>query len=173
RGESVEIGGAFRVPDVLAQSGARLVDVGTTNRTRLADYRQAIVRPGNDVALVLKVHPSNFRLDGFVETTPVAQLAAPVLDAVMEANGLSFSCHEVEANPYMPQDSSDLRHWLCSVSGGSLDGFEFYVSFGEEAGLPSAASALALVLEDVRSYRECRGYADFARLIGVGEDDPD
>lgn len=94
------------------------------------------------------------------------------VNAVMEANGLSFSCHEVEANPYMPQDSSDLRHWLCSVSGGSLDGFEFYVSFGEEAGLPSAASALALVLEDVRSYRECRGYADFARLIGVGEDDP-
>jgi L-seryl-tRNA(Ser) seleniumtransferase len=76
RGESVEIGGAFRVPEVLEQSGARLVDVGTTNRTRLADYQRAIVRPGNDVAVVLKVHPSNYRVDGFVETTPVAELAS-------------------------------------------------------------------------------------------------
>ena len=75
RGESVEIGGAFRVPEVLEQSGARLVDVGTTNRTRLSDYRQAIVRPGNDVALVLKVHPSNYRVEGFVEDTPVSELA--------------------------------------------------------------------------------------------------
>ncbi len=75
RGESVEIGGAFRVPEVMEQSGARLVDVGTTNRTRLADYERAIVRPGNDVALVLKVHPSNYRVEGFVEDTPVRELA--------------------------------------------------------------------------------------------------
>jgi L-seryl-tRNA(Ser) seleniumtransferase len=75
RGESVEIGGAFRVPDVMEQSGARLVDVGTTNRTRLADYERALVRPGTDVALVLKVHPSNYRVEGFVEATSVAELA--------------------------------------------------------------------------------------------------
>jgi L-seryl-tRNA(Ser) seleniumtransferase len=75
RGESVEIGGAFRIPEVLVQSGARLLDVGTTNRTRLADYESAIVRPGNDVALVLKVHPSNYRVDGFVESASVAELA--------------------------------------------------------------------------------------------------
>ena len=75
RGESVEIGGAFRVPEVMEQSGARLVDVGTTNRTRLADYERAIVRPGNDVALVLKVHPSNYRIEGFVEDTSVRELA--------------------------------------------------------------------------------------------------
>ncbi len=75
RGESVEIGGAFRVPEVMEQSGARLIDVGTTNRTRLSDYERAIVRPGNDVALVLKVHPSNYRVEGFVEDTPVSQLA--------------------------------------------------------------------------------------------------
>jgi L-seryl-tRNA(Ser) seleniumtransferase len=75
RGESVEIGGAFRVPDVMEQSGARLVDVGTTNRTRLSDYERAIVRPGNDVALVLKVHPSNYRVEGFVQDTPVGELA--------------------------------------------------------------------------------------------------
>jgi L-seryl-tRNA(Ser) seleniumtransferase len=75
RGESVEIGGAFRVPEVMEQSGARLVDVGTTNRTRLADYQRALARPGADVALVLKVHPSNYRVEGFVEDTPLAELA--------------------------------------------------------------------------------------------------
>ncbi len=75
RGESVEIGGAFRVPEVMEQSGARLVDVGTTNRTRLDDYRRAIVRPGNDIALVMKIHPSNYRVEGFVEDTSIRELA--------------------------------------------------------------------------------------------------
>jgi L-seryl-tRNA(Ser) seleniumtransferase len=73
RGESVEIGGGFRVPEVMEQSGVRLVDVGTTNRTRLADYRRAV--EAADVALVLKVHPSNYRVDGFVEDTSVPELA--------------------------------------------------------------------------------------------------
>ena len=75
RGESVEIGGGFRVPEVMEQSGAVLVDVGTTNRTRLADYRRAISRESADVGLVLKVHPSNYRVEGFVEEASVAQLA--------------------------------------------------------------------------------------------------
>ena len=75
RGESVEIGGGFRIPDVMEQSGAHLVDVGTTNRTRLADYRKAIGRKNADVAAILKVHPSNYRVEGFVEQTSVAELA--------------------------------------------------------------------------------------------------
>jgi L-seryl-tRNA(Ser) seleniumtransferase len=75
RGESVEIGGSFRVPEVMEQSGARLIDVGTTNRTRVDDYRRAIERPDVDAALVLKVHPSNYRVEGFVEETSVADLA--------------------------------------------------------------------------------------------------
>ncbi len=75
RGESVEIGGGFRVPEVMEQSGAHLVDVGTTNRTRLSDYSKALARKNSDVALILKVHPSNYRIEGFVEDTPVAQLA--------------------------------------------------------------------------------------------------
>ena len=73
RGEAVEIGGGFRVPEVMAESGARLVDVGTTNRTRVDDYRRAL--PGRDVALVLKVHPSNYRVEGFTQSTPVEDLA--------------------------------------------------------------------------------------------------
>jgi L-seryl-tRNA(Ser) seleniumtransferase len=87
RGESVEIGGGFRVPEVMEQSGAHLVDVGTTNRTRLADYHRALERPGADVALVLKVHPSNYRLDGFVEDTGVEELATLGVPVVVDLGG--------------------------------------------------------------------------------------
>ena len=75
RGESVEIGGGFRIPDVMEQSGARLVDVGTTNRTRIRDYEKAIESRRNDVALLMKVHPSNFAIEGFTEGTSIAELA--------------------------------------------------------------------------------------------------
>src|SRR5262249_48277890 len=73
RGELVEIGGGFRVPDVLAQSGAVLREVGTTNRTRVSDYAAAI---GDRTALILRVHPSNFRIEGFTERPALADLAA-------------------------------------------------------------------------------------------------
>ena len=71
RGELVEIGGGFRVPDVMAQSGAILREVGTTNKTRAADYAAAI---SERTALILRVHPSNFRLEGFTERPTVAEL---------------------------------------------------------------------------------------------------
>jgi len=74
RGELVEIGGGFRLPEVMAASGARLVEVGTTNRTRLSDYRRALDGP-DPPALVLKVHQSNFRQLGFVESVGVGELA--------------------------------------------------------------------------------------------------
>ena len=72
RGELVEIGGGFRVPDVMRQSGAQLIEVGTTNRTRLADY-EAAVSP--ETALLLAVHPSNFRIVGFTEAPELRSLA--------------------------------------------------------------------------------------------------
>lgn len=84
RGESVEIGGGFRVPEVMEQSGARLLDVGTTNRTRLSDYRRAIDRRTTDVAMVLKVHPSNYRVEGFVSGTGVAELATLGVPVVVD-----------------------------------------------------------------------------------------
>ena len=73
RGQLVEIGGGFRIPDVMRQSGARLAEVGTTNRTRLRDYAEAI---GEDTAALLRVHSSNFRVVGFAEEAPLAGLAA-------------------------------------------------------------------------------------------------
>ena len=86
RGELVEIGGGFRVPDVLTQSGASLREVGTTNRTRVGDYAAAVT---DRTALILRVHPSNFRIEGFTERPSVRELAdlgrrfaVPVVDDV-------------------------------------------------------------------------------------------
>ena len=72
RGEMVEIGGDFRVPDVMIQSGANLVEVGTTNRTRVSDYERAI---SPNTRLILKVHPSNYRIIGFTATPKIVELA--------------------------------------------------------------------------------------------------
>jgi L-seryl-tRNA(Ser) seleniumtransferase len=82
RGQLVEIGGSFRVPDVVAQSGASLVEVGTTNRTRLDDYRAAI---GERTGAIMRAHQSNFRTVGFVEEPSIEELCSlgvPVVDDV-------------------------------------------------------------------------------------------
>jgi L-seryl-tRNA(Ser) seleniumtransferase len=80
RGQLVEIGGSFRIPEIVAQSGARLREVGTTNRTRLADYERAL---GPEVGAILRVHQSNFRTVGFVEEVSIealCSLGVPVID---------------------------------------------------------------------------------------------
>lgn len=72
RGELVEIGGDFRVPDVMAQSGTQMIEVGTTNRTRLSDYAKAI---SDQTRLIMRVHPSNYRIVGFTKTPTLRELA--------------------------------------------------------------------------------------------------
>jgi L-seryl-tRNA(Ser) seleniumtransferase len=96
RGQLVEIGGGFRIPEVIAQSGASLLEVGTTNRTRLRDYERAITAADGPVGAILRVHPSNFRAVGFVEDVAIeglCGLGVPVIDDVgsgvlADANGI-------------------------------------------------------------------------------------
>lgn len=101
RGESVEIGGSFRVPEVMEQGGARLVDVGTTNRTRLEDYRRVVERAGSDIAMTLKVHPSNYRVEGFVEAVSVSELASLEVPCVADLGSglLDAACWWLSSGP--------------------------------------------------------------------------
>ncbi|WP_297160200.1 L-seryl-tRNA(Sec) selenium transferase [Thermogemmatispora sp.] len=125
RGQLVEIGGGFRVPDVMRQSGCLLVEVGTTNRTRLSDYAAAI---SERTALLLAVHPSNFRLSGFVESTPISDLARLAHDhglLVMEDLGsgcLLPSERYGLAHEPMPQESLAAGVDVVCFSGDKLLG---------------------------------------------------
>ena len=124
RGESVEIGGGFRIPDVMEQSGARLIDVGTTNKTRLRDYEKACANKKNDVALVMKIHPSNFAMRGFVEETSVAQLASLSVPVVVDVGSGLLDNN----TPWIPSSVRHLVSWLqgepaakqCLLDGASL-----------------------------------------------------
>jgi L-seryl-tRNA(Ser) seleniumtransferase len=98
RGELVEIGGGFRIPEVLAASGARLVEVGTTNRTRLADYAAALTER---TALVLKVHTSNYRISGFTEAATIVELVQLGVPVVVDLGSglLDEGCPWLPAGP--------------------------------------------------------------------------
>ena len=103
RGELVEIGGEFRIPEVMEKSGACLYEVGTTNRTRLKDYEKAL---GPDTALILKVHTSNFRIVGFTEDTDLASLVllgkncgVPVMYDLGSGCFAELDCYGLEREP--------------------------------------------------------------------------
>lgn len=93
RGELVEIGGGFRVPDVMAESGAQLIEVGTTNRTRVADYQAA--HRLHDTALLLKVHPSNYKISGFTEEASIGSLSVVGPPVVVDLGSglIDEACH--------------------------------------------------------------------------------
>jgi L-seryl-tRNA(Ser) seleniumtransferase len=103
RGELIEIGAGFRLPELLESTGARLREVGTTNRTTVADYRKAI---GPDTGFVLKIHPSNYRIEGFTGTPGVADLAGLGVPLVGDiGSGL------LRPEPVLP-DEPDAATWL-------------------------------------------------------------
>ncbi|MDA0299701.1 MAG: L-seryl-tRNA(Sec) selenium transferase [Actinobacteria bacterium] len=131
RGESVEIGGGFRVPDVMRRSGARLIDVGTTNKTRREDYEEACSTPDHDIAMLLKVHPSNFSVEGFVESASLRELASlpPVL-AVDLGSGLLDS-----QAPWLPSEMRPFPTWVTdepSVKQSIEDGADIVMFSGDK-----------------------------------------
>jgi L-seryl-tRNA(Ser) seleniumtransferase len=125
RAEAVEIGGAFRIPDILQQSGAALVDVGTTNRTYLRDYDAAITER---TAALLKVHTSNFRLSGFVQQTPARDLVPlanargiPVIDDLGSGALVDTTAFGLAAEPTLQGSVAAGAH-LTTASGDKLLG---------------------------------------------------
>jgi L-seryl-tRNA(Ser) seleniumtransferase len=153
RGELVEIGGGFRVPEVMRQSGALLREVGTTNRTRISDYAAAL---SSRTALILRVHPSNFRIEGFTERPDAAALvelghrfSIPVVDDLGSGNVLgpalglegrtrAAASAAVLAEPSV-QESLRVGHDVVCVSGDKLLG-------GPQAGLVLGRADLVSVV---------------------------
>ncbi len=157
RGELVEIGGSFRVPEVIASGGARLREVGTTNRTRAADYAAAI---GPETALLLRVHPSNFRMLGFTERPSredlvalararglplVEDLGSGALGAPLETEALGFDWADAEPADAAIAAGVDL---VC-FSGDKLLG-------GPQAGIIAGKAALVDRLRKHPLYRALR-----------------
>src|SRR5712691_7123386 len=125
RGQLVEIGGGFRVPDVMRQSGCQLVEVGTTNRTRISDYQAAI---NERTALLLTVHPSNFLITGFTESTPISALAELAhQEQILVMNDLGSGCllaseHYGLSHEPTPQESLAAGADVVCFSGDKLLG---------------------------------------------------
>ncbi|MGH3873059.1 MAG: L-seryl-tRNA(Sec) selenium transferase [Pseudonocardiaceae bacterium] len=132
RGELVEIGDGFRIPDLLVSTGARLCEVGTTNRVTRADYAAAI---GPQTGFVLKVHPSNFRITGFTSSVPVAQLTGLGVPVVVDIGSGLLAPHP--ALPDEPDAATTLAAGadLVTASGDKLLG-------GPQAGLLLGAEPL-------------------------------
>jgi L-seryl-tRNA(Ser) seleniumtransferase len=158
RGELIEIGGEFRIPDVLAQSGATLREVGTTNRTRASDYTRAI---GVNTAFVLKVHPSNYRVVGFTTSPSLGELAAVAtrkrVPLVFDA-GSGLVAHELSDEPIVSQALRDGADLVC-FSGDKLFG-------GPQAGIVVGSSKLIAPLRGHPLLRALR--PDKMQLAALG-----
>ncbi|NOZ12360.1 MAG: L-seryl-tRNA(Sec) selenium transferase [Acidobacteria bacterium] len=125
RGELIEIGGSFRIPEIMKKAGAKLVEVGTTNKTHLRDYENAI---GPETGLVLKVHPSNYRISGFTESVDASRLASicaergvPFAEDMGSGNVYDLNILGIQGEPRV-SDSVNSGVNLISFSGDKLFG---------------------------------------------------
>lgn len=125
RGEEVEIGASFRIPDVIRAAGAKMVEVGTTNKTHLYDYENAI---GPDTAMIMKVHRSNFYIDGFTSEVALAKLvklgranSIPVMEDMGSGCMIDFARHGLGKEP-MVKDSLESGADILTMSGDKLLG---------------------------------------------------
>jgi L-seryl-tRNA(Ser) seleniumtransferase len=153
RGELVQIGGGFRIPDILETSGARLREVGTTNRTTLADYREAL---GPGTALVLRVHRSNFFMEGFVESPSTPDLAAlarerhlPLVEDLGSGALVDLSTVAPVVREPQPQEVLRAGADLVCFSGDKLLG-------GPQAGIVAGRADLVAALKKDPFFRALR-----------------
>ena len=161
RGELVEIGGDFRVPDIMAQSGARMIEVGTTNRTRLSDYRRAINKRSR---LVMRVHTSNYRIVGFTKVPSLSELAEltreaglPLYEDAGSGALIDFSNYGIEGEPVI-RESIEAGADIVSFSADKLVG-------GPQAGLVVGRRELIERMRSNPLYRALR--ADKLRLAAL------
>jgi L-seryl-tRNA(Ser) seleniumtransferase len=152
RGQLVEIGGAFRIPDVMRKSGATMVEVGTTNKTHLKDYEAAI---GPDTALLLKVHTSNFQIVGFTEEVPLSDLVQlgqkhgiPVLEDLGSGCLLDFSDYGMIREPTV-QEALEQGVGVITFSGDKLLG-------GPQAGIILGQKDLVTAIRENQLNRALR-----------------
>jgi L-seryl-tRNA(Ser) seleniumtransferase len=167
RGELIQIGGGFRIPEMLESAGARLREVGTTNRTSLEDYERAL---GPDTGLILKVHRSNFFMEGFVESVPVEALSSlarrkrvPLVEDL--GSGAVFRTEHFSAGSHEPTPAESLRQGvdLVCFSGDKLFG-------GPQAGVVAGRKRLVSALKREPLFRALRcGKLVFAALQATVE----
>ncbi len=137
RGQLVEIGGSFRLPEVMAAAGARLVEVGTTNKTHLRDYQRAITA---ETAAILRVHPSNYKIVGFTAETPLADLVRlgrdrgiPVIDDVGAGALIDFSQFGFQPEPTLGESVSVGADLVTSSADKMIGGPQGGIILGKAA----------------------------------------
>jgi L-seryl-tRNA(Ser) seleniumtransferase len=185
RGQLVEIGGSFRIPEVVAQSGARLVEVGTTNRTRLADYERAI---GDDTGAILRAHQSNFRTVGFTEEVSVEDLCGlgpPVIDDV-GSGALAEGLPELADEPPVRRSVQAGSAVVCFSGDKLLGGPQAGLMVGERSAIERCRShplaravridklSLAALEATLRIYRDpvaARESIPVLRMLAAGEEE--